>query len=161
MLSKEDLNRLFRYACSLIKDQDQAFDLVQSSVEKMLKRNHTNIDNKSGYLMRSIRNEFIDQARHNKIYQTVSTDEAFSTHLHEIKSVPSLDDILIQNEDLDIILSKLSAIESELLYLWAVEEYTIDEISELQNVPRGTLLSRMHRMKKRIKSEFLGQISVA
>ena len=37
-----------------------------------------------------------------------------------------------------------------MLYLWAVEEYTVDEIALLTETPRGTLLSRLHRLKKRV-----------
>lgn len=161
MFDKEILNRLFRYACSLTKDQDQAFDLVQSGIEKMLRRNTNRIDNTMAYLMRAIRNEFIDQARQNNLYQMLPINEDSSNYLYEVESDLTLDDILIQNEDLDLLLSKLSVIESELLYLWAVEEYTFDEIAQLQDLSRGTVLSRMSRMKKRIKLELQDKISVA
>jgi len=38
----------------------------------------------------------------------------------------------------------------ELLYLWAVEEYTSKELADLFNVPPGTILSRLHRLKIKI-----------
>ena len=41
--------------------------------------------------------------------------------------------------------------ERELLFLWAVEEYTIEEIAHMKQVPKGTLQSKLHRLKKRIK----------
>ena len=43
----------------------------------------------------------------------------------------------------------LKPLERELLYLWAVEGYTIDEISRLTETSRGTLLSRIHRIRKK------------
>jgi RNA polymerase sigma-70 factor (ECF subfamily) len=47
--------------------------------------------------------------------------------------------------------------ERELLYLWAVEEYTMKEISELTGIPRGTLLSRIHRIRKKVASKKLSE----
>jgi RNA polymerase sigma-70 factor (ECF subfamily) len=38
------------------------------------------------------------------------------------------------------------------LFLWAVEGYTIDEISRQTGTARGTLLTRLHRLRKRFAS---------
>jgi RNA polymerase sigma-70 factor (ECF subfamily) len=58
--------------------------------------------------------------------------------------------LLIQAEEVADLLARLHDVERELLYLWAVEEYTIDEISELTGAPRGTLLSRLHRLRGKL-----------
>jgi len=161
MLIKPELDRLFRYAWSLTKDQDQAFDLLQIALEKMIKNDCDKIENKIAYLMRTIRNDFIDEERRNRKFRSLGDDEESLPRLYEIDNELGLDDILIHQQDVTELLSKLNPCESELLYLWAVEEYTIDEIAELQNVARGTLLSRLHRMKKRIKAELKDRNSVA
>ncbi len=43
-----------------------------------------------------------------------------------------------------------------LLYLWSVEGFTIDELATKMIIPRGTLLSKIHRIKKKIR-HFLAQ----
>jgi DNA-directed RNA polymerase specialized sigma24 family protein len=42
-------------------------------------------------------------------------------------------------------------------FLWVVEEYTMKEISELTGIPRGTLLSRIHRIRKKVASKKLSE----
>jgi len=62
----------------------------------------------------------------------------------------TLEDIYIDQDEITILLEKLNPPDRELLYFWAVEEYTIDEISKLLNTPRGTLVSRIHRLRKKL-----------
>jgi RNA polymerase sigma-70 factor (ECF subfamily) len=151
MLDKQDLNRLYRYAWSLAKDDTLAFDLVQSTIEKVLRRNTIKIDNPVNYIMSGIRNEFIDHTRRSRKFETLSIDESLFTQSYEV--TPDLESILIDEQDVEWIIDRLNPLESELLYLWAVEEYTIDEIAAMQDTPRGTLLSRISRLKKRLKSD--------
>ena len=159
MLEKKDLNRLYRYAWSLAKDDTHAFDLVQSNIEKVLRRNTIKIDNTVNYIMSGIRNEFIDHSRRNRKFETLSIDEDSSAQIYEV--TPDLESILIDEQDVEWILERLNPLESELLYLWAVEEYTIDEIAVMQNIPRGTLLSRISRLKKRLKSDVVKNLNIA
>lgn len=159
MLDKEMLNQLYRFAIALTRDEDQAYDLLQSSAEKYLKSAPGDIEQPVPYLKRSIRNEFIDQQRKQQKVCSLSALDPDNDRLEVEQETPSLESLYIQERDVEILIGLLSAEESELLYLWAVEEYTIAEIAELQSVSRGTLLSRMHRLKKRIKHELSYQES--
>jgi len=153
MIDKNELNQLYRYACSLTKDADNSYDLLQASIEKMLGKDYQKIENKTAYLMRSIRNRYIDQKRReNKFPLDSIEDEA---QIFEVDEQIGLEELVIESEKVAELITYLSPMESELLYLWAVEEYTIDEIARLQNIPRGTLLSRLSRMKKRVKQQFV------
>jgi RNA polymerase sigma-70 factor (ECF subfamily) len=152
MFDHDCLNRLYRYALSMAKDRDLAYDLLHSSLEKMLSRNMGQIDNPTHYIMRVIRNEFIDVQRRNRRAMEIFYEPEQLPNIIDIKSDLDLQDMAIHESELAWLLTQLSPQEGELLYLWAVEEYTIDEIAALLGTARGTLLSRLSRLKKRIRA---------
>lgn len=154
MLDQNTLNQLYRYAIALTKSEDQAYDLLQSSVEKFLNSAPGEISHPVPYLKRSIRNEYIDQRRKQRKLLSISNMNASEEEDYSYEqTAPSLESLYIQQRDIEQLINLLSPEESELLYLWAVEEYTMAEIAELQGSSRGTLLSRMHRLKKRVAQE--------
>lgn len=150
-MNKSDLEKLYRYAIVLCRDEDMAYDLLQSSVERGLKKGIASMDEPLAYLKITIRNMFFDQQRRNKVVPFISL-ECGDEKYDEKSSELSLEDFYIQQDEVEQIIQDLSPTESELLYLWAVEEYTADEIAGLQQQPRGTVLSRLHRLKKRIRN---------
>jgi len=64
----------------------------------------------------------------------------------------SMDDVLIYQQDVQRLTENLSSEENELLYLWAVEEHTTEEIAKIYKQPKGTILSKLHRLKKRLRN---------
>ena len=48
----------------------------------------------------------------------------------------------------------IDAGDREILYLWAVEEYSAAEIGHVLDVPRNTILSRVHRLRARLRDAF-------
>lgn len=151
MLNKEQLNQLFRYAISLTNNDDQAYDLLQTCVEKYLKANLAEIDTPVAYLKRVIRNEFIDQTRRRRFYHDVGPEAVCRISDENSFNEVTLEDVFVQQSEVAALLGTMQPEERELLYLWAVEEYTIDEIAKIKQVPRGTLLSKLHRLKKRVQ----------
>ena len=151
MLDKTLLNKLYRYAMSLTHQEDQAYDVLQSCVEKFLKADQSTIQSGEAYLMRMIRNEFIDQTRKQCFYSDVGPEIVERLNNESALEESSLEDVFVRQSEVELLLGTMSADERELLFLWAVEEYTLAEISQIKQVPRGTLLSKLHRLKKRIK----------
>ncbi len=151
MLDKELLNQLYRFAISLTNNDDQAYDLLQTCVEKYLKANLADIEMPVAYLKRMIRNEFIDQTRKKRFYQEVEPEVLCRISDQNSLDALSLEDVFVQQSEVTALLGTMQPEERELLYLWAVEEYTIDEIAQIKQVPRGTLLSKLHRLKKRVQ----------
>jgi len=150
MFNKDDLNKLYQYALSLSRHDDIAYDLLQSAVEKYLKRNQGSIDKPKAYLKIIIRNLFFDLEKRKKIVPMVSVECNEVSYIEPFDET-SMDDILINEQDVQQLTEKLSSEENELLYLWAVEEYTTEEIAKILNQPKGTILSKLYRLKKRIK----------
>jgi len=151
MLDKELLNQLFRFATSLTNDDDQAYDILQTCIERYLRADLKDIKEPVAYLKRMIRNEFIDQIRKKRFYQDVDPDVACRISDQYSLNDVSLEDIFVQQSEVTALLGTMQPEEREILYLWAVEEYTIEEISQMKQVPPGTLLSKLHRLKKRVQ----------
>ncbi len=151
MLDKKLLNQLYRFALSLCHNEDQAYDLLQSCVEKYLKADRSHIEKPMAYMMRLMRNEFIDQIRKNRFFQEVDAEALEKISDEAVLGEMSMEDIYVQQCEVEALLNTMRPDERELLFLWAVEEYTIDEIAQLKQVPRGTLLSRLHRLRQRIQ----------
>lgn len=145
------LNRLYRYAISLTGESDEAYDLVQQAVERYLRRPPGTIQSPPSYLMRSIRNAFFDQVRQRNLHLVVS--EELQQDNPEMDDIHSPADLLVHQQDVAQLMRLINSRERELLYLWAVEEYTVQEIADMQGVPRGTLLSKLHRLKKRVREQ--------
>lgn len=151
MLDKELLNQLYRFALSLCHHEDQAYDLLQSCVEKYIKADRSHIKQPKAYMMRLIRNEFIDHIRRSRFQQEVDAETLEKIGDEAALSEKSLEDVYVEQCEVEALLNTMKPDERELLFLWAVEEYTIDEIAQLKQVPRGTLLSRLHRLRRRIQ----------
>ncbi len=158
MFSQSQLNQLYRYALSLSADEQTAYDLVQSSIERYLKKTgacSAVLENPSAYLRSIIRNAYFDLLRHHKVVPMVSMEnEKESCSVVGLVSDDEMQDILVNQQEVAKLLEGLNSQENELLYLWAVEERTVDEISKIYDKPKGTMLSRLHRLKKRIRQQF-------
>jgi RNA polymerase sigma-70 factor (ECF subfamily) len=147
MFSDEELNRFYRYCIALTGNDEDAFDLLQDCLEKFVRRGTDGIENEKGYFSRLIRNQFIDDSRRRvKRQATVPVSEALVIDI----GLPSLEDIAIGHEDAERIMAMLDARDRELLFLWAVEGLTLQEIADHSDIPKGTLMSRIHRFRTRI-----------
>ena len=46
------------------------------------------------------------------------------------------------------------------MFLWAVEEYSVQEVANMQGKPKGTLLSKIHRLKQRLTAKFANLLEI-
>lgn len=157
---KHTLNRLYRYCLSLTHDSEMAYDLMQTGLERYLHMKNQREQNAQqeptqplSYVFRIMRNAWIDQKRRERGKIWESWEEEHADTYNNVMSVgfQSLDHRLIDQEDVEALMSQLPDSYRELLFLWAVEGYTVQEISDLLEVPRGTLLARLHRIRQKIK----------
>ena len=142
----ELLNRAYRYALSLTHDADQARDLVQDASLSVARRGgpwH------AGYLLTAIRNRFLDLRRRPLLFDADADETALGgpdDGLAPDSSAP------FASEALTSVLSELRESEREVLFLHAVEGLTASEIGALTERPRGTVLSLLHRTKKKLRA---------
>lgn len=131
------LQRAFRYAYALCHSRQEAEDMMQEACLRIMeKKGRWEI----GYLLRVIRNLFIDQKRRQKIVRFEQLDGQGVVY-----QLPPPD------PGLDRALKQLDPNERELLYLFVVEGYTAKELSKMTNQPRGTILSKVHRTKAKLR----------
>lgn len=139
------MNELFRYANALTHDEAKAFELVQTALLKVLEKKPRQY---MAYLKTTIRHVFYDEWRRSKKVPFESIDQEAVT---DSVSPSSLDDLYIESESVNDILQSLEPLDREVLYLYSVEGLTFEEISLETGYKKGTLLSRMHRLKEKIK----------
>ena len=153
MFNQKRLNQLFRYGCSLTNNETTAYDLLHDALEKFLNNTVDNLPaNKEDHYIRTImRNRYLDELRHQKRFP----QDDFDDHEDSLISMqlPDPEKIIIDQELLGEIWSVLNPLERELLHLWAVDNYTAKEIAEQLDSPRGTVLSRIHRLRKKLESK--------
>ncbi len=143
-LSEEELLQSgFRYAYALTHHHHDAEDLVQTAWLKLHQR-YSEVKTKALFFT-TIRNLYIDQYRRRKRVWFISLT---SEHEHLSASV----DTGGENTKvaIDQMLSNLRDIEREALFLHIVEGYSANEIATLTGRPRGTVLSLIHRSKKKL-----------
>ncbi len=158
MVDRPTLQRLFRYGLSLTHDEEAACDLMQDALEIGLRKVPDRMEAAVSYLQSIMRNRFIDQYRRNQPHPTVSLDHNDNQPVNIDPRV--LEDIVVAEEEIETILAGLEPMERELLFLWAVEGCTAQEIAERTDSPRGTVLSRIHRLRQKIlKQQARGGVS--
>ncbi len=147
VLDSTQLNNLYRYALSLTANREDAYDLLQTALEKLLRSKQTH-RNEMAYLRAIMRNQFIDQCRRNKLID-------FEPIIHEenlaLLDAEPLEKAIIDEDHVNTLMMALNPIEREALFLWAVMDYTASEIAEETGESRGTILSRLHRIKKKLQ----------
>lgn len=151
MFKKDQLNQLYRYALSLCRHEETAYDLVQSAVERFLRKKPKQVEQPLAYIKTTIRHLYFDLQRHNKVIPMISLEEPGVSIVEIVDD--GMEDILISQQQVQSLIGGLSTEESELLYLWAVEEHTVSEIAQIYEKPKGTILSKLHRLKKRIREQ--------
>ena len=150
MFSNSQLQKLFRYANVLTADEHSAHDLVQDAVESCLLRPPKKTDALISYCLKIIRNRFIDITRHEKRFPHTTLNE----ELIELDTDNQLlEEMLVTSSELDAVWSKMDPMEREILFLWAVEGFSTSQIADQLEISRGTILSRIHRLRKRLAKE--------
>jgi RNA polymerase sigma-70 factor (ECF subfamily) len=150
-LDRDTLNRLFRYAYALSGNQNGAADLLQDTVERYLQRPPGPLACPEAYARRVMRNRHIDLVRRSaaRPESTGGPDDvemlAIDTHC--------LEDMIVSRDELQHVWARLDTFEREILYYWAVEDMTAAQIASTLGSRRGTVLSRIHRLRARLRSE--------
>ncbi len=152
MFTEAELNILYHYSLSLSNDPDEAYDLLYANIEKHLSSGQKQIENRQAYMKRCIRNSFYDLQRHKKI-QLIKSEQLTKEYDEFQQELDLLEKDLINQNQVTELLEDLNAEERELLYLWAVEEYSAQEIANLQGGTRNTWLSRIHRIKIKLRKK--------
>lgn len=142
--------KLFRYVNSIVHNLAKTTDVVQETFIKAF-INLQSFDNKkkfSSWIYRIAHNESINAIKKNN--KEVSFEEDF-----DIESSENITDNFEKKEIIDNIqkcIKKMPLIYSEPLSLYAVEDKSYEEISDILRIPMGTVATRISRAKILMKN---------
>jgi len=143
-IMKEHKEPLFRTALAFLKNEHDAIEAVQEITYRAYKKIHTVKEPSyiKTWLTRIMMNYCQDQIKKNK---RLVMDERVSESL-----------VTNDRSQLEITeaLSTLSDAEQQLIYLKYFQDVKIKDIAILENIPEGTVKSRLHRIMKTLRQHF-------
>jgi len=153
---------LYNYALKIVRNSDDAQDLVQDTYYKAYKSFHQfkSGTNSKAWMFMILKNTFINNYRKLKREPSKVDYDDIENIYEEIKSDWTNDNNLdldfyqnLLDDDLSSALEKLPAKMKDVFLLCDLEGYSYEEIAELVNVPVGTVRSRLHRARKFLQYE--------
>jgi len=152
---------LYNFARWLTGNTGEAEDLVQETYLKALKgfpsfQPGTNF---RAWIFRILRNTFLTSRTGLQARRTdpLEDDEEQATAVAVTLDTP--ESLLLGHEGRQAIqaaLEKLPVIFREVLVLCDVEEMSYEEISEMVAIPKGTVMSRLHRARRALRGALQG-----
>jgi len=149
---RELLPRLYRFALWLSKDPSAADDLVQASIERALKHQHTRRPDGDlrAWLFSILYRQFIDTTRSARRYARLlewfrKADEAPSTERH-VQARASLQAF-----------EQLPEAQRTLLWLVSVDGLSYKAVADMFDVPLGTIMSRLSRARGALRDACDGE----
>ena len=156
MFEKDELNQLYQY-CNVLTGHDaNAFDLLQSSLEKYLRHPPNDVHAKMSYMRTIIRNQFIDQYRDLQKNEFKEFDDDTVTSIND--GLSTFEEIVINEESASLVWALLDSAEREIMYLWAIQGLTTAEVATYLDIPKGTVVSKISRLRKKVTSQLLSDI---
>ena len=157
-LVRPHFDRLYRLAFRLTGRRAEAEDLFQDLLIKAFGKldNLVAIDEPGPWLCRVMYNLFIDQQRRFARRRVHTVEEGFLP-AGGLDGFPGHQDPVRDNQrleklrSLDVALAKLSSEHRIVVLLHDTEGYKIDEIHRLTDIPVGTIKSRLHRARARLR----------
>ncbi|QII13789.1 putative RNA polymerase sigma-70 factor, ECF subfamily [Candidatus Kuenenia stuttgartiensis] len=160
------IDALYRSALYLVKNEHNAYDLVQEAYLKAFKslRNGKIVNNERAWLFKILMNTFINQYRKSKTEPSLvdfDSIESFHESIKEEVLTPSnteneatFDELL--DSDVKKALEELPDDFRLVVLLSIVEGFSYKEISKMLNCPIGTVMSRIYRGRKFLKEKLTG-----
>jgi RNA polymerase sigma-70 factor, ECF subfamily len=157
-LVRPHFNRLYRLAYRLTGSKPEAEDLYQELLIKAFSKldDLVNIEEPGSWLSRVMYNLFVDQHRR-FVRQRMHIVEESQLSSDGIAGLPGDDDPVADNMRrqqlirLDAALQQLSEEHRLVVLLHDTEGYKLKEIQELTGTPVGTVKSRLHRARARLR----------
>jgi RNA polymerase sigma-70 factor (ECF subfamily) len=146
-------DQLYNFAHWLTQDRAEAEDLMQETYAKALKgfsgfRPGTNF---RAWIFRILRNTFLTSRTGLK--STVELDEEVAENI--ASTTPNAETALIEHANRELVqqaLGEVSVSFREILLLCDVEEMSYEEIAQVLAIPVGTVMSRLHRARKALRT---------
>ncbi|MCJ8240484.1 sigma-70 family RNA polymerase sigma factor [Peteryoungia algae] len=144
------LAALRRYARSLVRNPDEAEDLVHDALVRALERRSTFRSDGSirNWLMSILHNTHIDRLRRDR---SVNRRHDAARELSETVTPAGQEHTVRLSQVRDAFLA-LPEEQREALHLVAIEELSYQEAADVLHIPVGTLMSRISRARARLRA---------
>jgi len=148
------IDALYRFAFRLCQSADDAEDLVQLLLTRLFLRLEMleEIESLKPWLMRSLYNLYVDNYRKKqRTLSVISQDEIPKNARSESRTPYELAELSQEQTILVAAIQQLNDDQRLVLMLHDAEGYTLNEVSEIMQTPLGTLKSRLHRGRNRVR----------
>ena len=141
----DNWRRLFGYALTLTRNQDEANDLLQqAAVAALAARTGPDHDGATrAWLFRIVRNTWIDRFRSERLRRT----EELTTANEPTDAVWNFDDRLIAEMTVKAGLDRLEPAQREVIELADINGFRYAEAAQILQLPVGTVMSRLSRAR--------------
>lgn len=145
--------KLRRFALSLVGNQQDADDLVQTACEKALK-NHAQFTpgtRMDSWMYRIIQTHWLDDRRRNKVRGVVV--DPVDAHLSDHGKAARLPEDRMMLERARVAMASLPTGQREVLALVAIEGMSYRATADVLGVPVGTVMSRLSRARETLLTQ--------
>jgi RNA polymerase sigma-70 factor (ECF subfamily) len=158
------LDAMYNFALRLTSDPSDAEDLVQDTIVKAFRffDSYEKGTNAKAWLFRILKNSYINNYRKkSKKPSQVDYDEVstfYETIRAERTDTSDLEDRMFReliDDDISNALDELPEDFRTVVLLCDIEGFTYEEISNMLDVPIGTIRSRLHRGRNLLKSQLM------
>ncbi len=158
-LVRPHLDRLYRLAYRFTGSADDAEDLVQALLVKLVpqEKRLAEVEQLGPWLARSLYYLYIDLTRHRSNSPLDHSDGEGEAALHELTADEAYQpeevvEQLLTRQRIAEALERLPDEQRAIIAWHDIEGYTLEELAEQHGIPIGTLKSRLHRARARLRA---------
>ncbi len=148
-------NKLLRFATQLLKDEDEARDIVQDIFLKLWQKRDSleQVENMEAFAIRMTRNRCLDVFKSKKAIPT--EDEKLKLKSEEHKNLQQ--EIELSETALIIrkLISKLPDIQRTVMHLRDIEQYEYEEIAQITDLNVNAIRVNLSRARKKVRDELV------
>ena len=148
------IDALYHFAYRLTRNSDDAEEVIQLLLTRMYPKLDIieDIESLKPWLLRSLYNLYVDEYRRRQRQQAViSPEDIPETARSEDHTPQDSADLSLQQSIVMQAIMQLNEDQRVVILLHDAEGYTLDEVSNILQTPLGTLKSRLHRGRNRVK----------
>lgn len=147
--------KLLRFATQLLKDEDEAKDVVQDVFLKLWQKRDEleKVENIEAFTMRMTRNRCLDVIRAGKtIPISAETDRRMKEETVDVHKHVEFTESANQIKKL---INQLPDLQRTVMYLRDIEQLSYDEIAETTELQLNAIRVNLSRARKKVRDEFL------
>jgi RNA polymerase sigma factor (sigma-70 family) len=146
-------SKMYRFAWSILKDEDSAHDIVQECLTKIWnKRNMlAKIQNHEAWAMRIVRNQCYDWVKAgSQMMVNIEPDDS-------VEHVQADHDLILKDQQdwLKETLDTIPEVQREIFHLREIEAFSYQEIAETMSLSVNEVKVYLHRARQKVRAKML------